>query len=306
MVYPYKSTVSQNYEPNLPQDVKSLVKQAWDIRRDHFPMEITAVSPTKTGAVSVTGKTCALDCSHCGKHYLKGMLTLEEAVSSGSTCSSYLISGGYTEQGKVPLTSHLDTLQELRKTARLNLHTGLVNRQEAQVIASIADVVSFDFPCSSDIINNVYGLGKNVSDYIESYRTLLEYVGVQRVVPHITVGLAEGKLSTEVKAVELLGGLGMSRLVVLVFVPTRGTRFETLPPPPLTEVATAFALIRKTIPEVPIYLGCMRPGGLYRRHLDHLAIRCGFNKIVQPTLDAKFEASNSGLTINSAEECCAL
>ena len=302
----------------LSSKAENLVQQAWEIRTANFPMEMTVVNPVKTKAVSVTGNTCALDCAHCGKHYLKGMRPLEAVLpgenpaeestleKSSLRPASYLISGGCTSQGKVPLLQHLDQLYELKKSARLNLHTGLVTIEEAHALAAVADVVSFDFVGSDDIIQKVYGLDKKVSDYLDSYRSLAAALGSHRVVPHVTIGLAAGKVSTEVEAVKLLAAEGISELALLVFRPTRGTRFEKLPAPDLAEVAATMAKIRTQIPSVPINLGCMRPGGGYRSKLDLLALHCGLNKIVHPGRNFEAAARQMGLTVKYEEECCAL
>ncbi|MGI6554985.1 MAG: radical SAM protein [Bacillota bacterium] len=301
----YKSISDSLY---LPQETKSLMEQAWKIRTANFPMEISAVTPVKTGSVSVTGTGCALNCAHCGKHYLKGMITLD-AVLSGegrSKYTSYLISGGCTTQGKVPLLPHLEQLRQLKKSARLNLHTGLIDREEACSLTEVADAVSFDFVCSREILQKVYGLDKNVSDYLESYRALVECFGTQKVIPHITIGLDRGQVTHEVKAVELLASEGISRLVILVLIPTPGTSFQRMPAPNLVETAAAIARIRALIPTTPIFLGCMRPGGAYRRQLDLLALRCGINKIVQPAPNIFTAARELGLEVKTEKECCAL
>lgn len=292
----------------LPPETKALIQQAWEIRRANFPPEITAVTPVNTRCVSVTGTNCALDCAHCGKHYLRGMISLEEALLGQGKIkpTSYLISGGCTSLGKVPLLPHLDQMFRLKKTARLNLHTGLVSREEARALAPLADTVSFDFVCSREIIENVYGLDRHVSDYKNSYRALVECLGIDQVVPHITIGLLKGRVSSEIEAVKILAAEGISRLVLLVFIPTPGTRYQGIPAPDLADTAAAIARMRVLIPTVPIYLGCMRPGGAYRRQLDPLALQCGINKIVQPAPDAYDTASKLGLDIKFEKECCAL
>lgn len=317
----------------LSPGVAHLLQQAWEVRTANFPMEITCVIPTKTKPLSVTGGDCALNCSHCGKHYLKGMQSLETAL--GTACAiapkaaldtsseaalgqvnrcgqgaekpqSYLISGGCTSQGKVPILPHINRLHHLKGTSRLNVHPGLVNKEEARALAAVADVASFDFVGNTDIIQQVYGLNKKVSDYISSYRYLVESFGVNRVVPHITIGLAKGEVTNEAEAVRILASEGISRLVLLVFRPTPGTRFGRIEPPVLEDVAAILAQIRTIIPWVPVYLGCMRPGGNYRNNLDSIAVKCGINKIVQPAKSFQPAAKQLGLEIIYEEECCSL
>lgn len=285
-----------------------LLTKAWEVRAANFPMEITSVCPSRTQGISVTGKVCALNCAHCGGHYLGGMYSLEAALEKNSrtVSPSYLISGGSTLEGKVPLIEHIEGLRQLGKFARLNVHPGLVNASEAEALAQVAQVASFDFVANREIIRDVYGLDKDISDYLNSYRFLAEAFGIHRVVPHVTLGLARGQLSNEVEAVKLLSREEISRLVLLVFRPTSGTRFAHVAPPPVSEVVAALAQIRIALPSVPLYLGCMRPGGSYRLLLDSLAPLCGLNKIVQPASCFQPEAEALGLKILYEEECCAL
>lgn len=304
---PLSNPDSQNKDILLPPEVKAMVQQAWEVRTAHFPMEFTAVSPEQTKAVSVTGSNCSLDCAHCGRHYLKGMVSLETVLSENTTeTDSYLISGGSTREGKVPLLPHISRLRRLGEKARLNLHPGLVNSEEAHALAEVADVVSFDFVGSTRVIRKVYGLEKDVSDYIKSYRYLVESLGIHRVVPHITIGLDAGQVSDEIEWARILAYEGLSRLALLVFIPTKGTLFEKSPAPSLADVVATIAEIRTIIPTVPLYLGCMRPGGNYRRRLDPLALKCGVNKIVQPARNVEKAAGDLGLTIIYERECCSL
>ena len=56
----------------------------WTARRAHFPDEITWSYPLTTAVLSLTGERCALDCAHCGGHYLGGMRPIWEAAPDGS------------------------------------------------------------------------------------------------------------------------------------------------------------------------------------------------------------------------------
>ncbi|MGB4213928.1 MAG: hypothetical protein WBK64_03680, partial [Dethiobacteria bacterium] len=47
---------------------------------DFIPGQVEFVFPRLTLPVSVTGRSCALNCAHCGGHYLQGMASLEEAL----------------------------------------------------------------------------------------------------------------------------------------------------------------------------------------------------------------------------------
>ena len=76
------------------------------------------------------------------------------------------------------------------------------------------------------------------------------------------------------------------------------------PAPAIEEVALLLAEARQRFPTIPIHLGCMRPRGEYRTHLDPLAVRAGLNVIVSPSRQAKAEAASRGLQAVETRECC--
>ncbi len=261
------------------------------------------VSPRRTRALSVTGRKCWLNCAHCGGYYLKNMLSLEKALAQNHHPSSFLVSGGCNLQGKIPHLERKKELQILSAQGRLNIHSGLVTEEEARELGELAAVISFDFPASSRIISRVYGHGAAMEDYLRSYRYLKKY---GRVIPHLCLGLAEGKIREEYQVLELLQQEGAEGICLLVFTPTPGTEYDRFSPPPLEDVGQFFQAAREYFPDMPLYLGCMRPGGSYRADLDRLALRGKIDKIVQPSPPARQLAKEMGLEISYSEECCCL
>ncbi len=290
---------------------KELMDKAWAIRVQNFPPEIEFDYPQATEAITLTENNCALDCAHCGGHYLKGMKSVKQISrtrlssknSHSSKTKSYLISGGCNHQGKVPFQLQIPFLEEIKQGRKLNFHVGLVNEIEADQLSELADVVSFDFVSDDETIQEVYGLNRKAEDYLYSYRVLRQRV---KVLPHICIGLKGGKLAGEYKSLELLQQEGTDGLVFIVFIPTLGSRYEAKEPPLLEEVVKILAEARLSFPDKPIFLGCMRPKGRYRQALDLAAIRCGVNKIVVPTRAAVKLSEELGLNIRLGEECCAL
>ncbi|NLJ99765.1 MAG: radical SAM protein [Clostridia bacterium] len=285
--------------------------QAWKIRQRNFPMEIELVLPERTGTVSVTGRECSMNCAHCGGHYLRGMKTLDQILSrppgeDTGNYLSYLVSGGYTKEGKIPLGKYWSELRRLKKYGRLNFHTGLVSREEAEALKPLADTVSFDFVGDDELIQKVYGADFRAEDFLRSYEYLLDTLGPKRVIPHVILGLNEGKIGTEMGTVGLLKEVGLESLVLLIFNPTRGTRFAGCSPPDLDSVGALLAEIRIALPSTPLTLGCMRPGGRYREAVDILAVHCGINKIVTPTPSLEAHARRRGLGVIWKRECCVL
>jgi uncharacterized radical SAM superfamily protein len=82
---------------------------------------------------------------------------------------------------------------------------------------------------------------------------------------------------------------------------------EDVPPPPPDTVGRIIAIAKLMYPDVPVSLGCVRPGKAYRRAIDAAAIRAGATKIAVPSLGAKKAAEELGLKIKDFEQmCCGL
>lgn len=285
-------------------NLEKLLDQAWQVRQAFFPDHIEFTAPNRTLSVSVTGNSCALKCAHCNGIYLQQMVPLEQALSGKRGRErSFLVSGGFTDQGKVPLLERWAELEELASRGPLNLHTGLVSEEEARRLSGIARVVSFDFVGDNETIAAVYGLPFTVKHYLASYRYLQKYISV---IPHICIGLNGGVIKGEYKALEILKGEAVEAISMIIFRPTEGTVFSDRLSPPVEETARFIATARLMFPRTPLYLGCMRPGGHYREMVDMLAIRAGVNKIVLPAPEARRQAVELGLAISISEECCSL
>lgn len=282
-------------------NLEEKLARAWKVRRANFPDEITWSYPLDTAVLSLTGRQCALDCAHCGGHYLGGMRPIWEAEPDGST--SCLISGGCDPTGRVPVLAHLDAVRAWRTDRTMNWHVGFVTEGEMQTLAPLVDTVSFDFVGDDETIREVYGMDRTVEDYVETYRLLRRHA---RTLPHITLGLRGGELGHELPALELLQELGADGLVLLVFIPTPGTRYADCAPPAPAVVADFMAEARVRFADVPIYLGCMRPKGTYRNELDPLAVRAGMNVVVSPSRPARELAAELGLSARKMRECCVL
>lgn len=292
----------------------TLISEAWRVRARNFPLSVTFHRPVSTRSVSVTGDQCALQCAHCGGRLLKKMLPWEKFKSTALAIEpdgkkpeirSCLISGGCDGRGRVPFYEHVEELKRIKSACslRYNFHVGLVDESEARLLTGLADVVSFDFIGADRTIRNVLGLSRTVEDYAVAYKALKTHVPV---VPHICIGIDGGNIVGEYRALDLLAEIGADALVFIVFIPAAGTAFIDKAPPPLDEVVHLLARARIDFPDIPIHLGCMRPGGRYRKQLDSLALQCGINHLVMPLRDAVAEAESLGLTVNHRKECCVL
>ncbi|MFY9424272.1 MAG: radical SAM protein, partial [Bacillota bacterium] len=107
------------------------------------------------------------------------MVPLSDLVAEPGRCdaeiTSYLISGGCSDQGVVPVVQSLKSVRKIGPDSgrRINMHVGLISDEsDAQAIGAVADVVSFDFVGDNRAIRNVYGLERSVDDYVRSYELL--------------------------------------------------------------------------------------------------------------------------------------
>ncbi len=292
--------------PRLDPATRELLARAWECRLAHRPTEIRFDSLVATKAVSVTGRACASNCAHCGGHYLEDMLTPEDALQLAKgerKVRSWLVSGGCDAAGRVPLLADEAFLEELGRLGPLNLHAGLIRTpDQAKAIARHARAVSFDFIVDDETIEEVYGFpGVTGEDFIRSFQLLSD---VTHVLPHVLIGIAGGRIKGEGEALRELARLGAHGVVLLVLIPTEGSRFEKAEPPDLNDVARVMAEARLLLPDAPVQLGCMRPKGPYRAALDVLAVRAGVDRIAVPTPAAVREAETLGLEPVWSEECC--
>lgn len=231
--------------------------------------------------------------------------------------TGFLISGGCDETGAVPVWNRIDELQQLKDAGfRLNIHTGMIPAHRIPLIASLADVVSFDFITHDETIRQVYGSKKSVDseerwvtgdDYIQTYKELRKYAPV---VPHITIGLLGGKIAGEFDALEKLKEIGTDKIVFLIFMPTRGTFYEDCLPPPIFEVEKLLSSACKLFPSTGMGIGCMHPRGNYKFELEKLGYRYDFNSFVNPSgrfrrFIEEISKGENEIEIVIKKECCA-
>lgn len=269
----------------------------------HFPM------------LSITGDSCALNCKHCGRRYLQHMISCLTPDVLFTTCmrlaengaKGVLISGGYNTEGYVPFEPFVDALERVKHETGLflNLHTGLAPSWLVKELGSAdVDMASVDLIGSDETIELVLGIKKTTRDYERVLKELKR--AVPHVVPHICIGLHEGKIKGETKALEIAARIQPAALVFLVLVPTTGTEFEGVFPPSPREVGKIIAEARLRFPKAALALGCMRPRGSSRVEFELAALHAGVNRIEIPSQQALEAARAIGLKIKSIETCCAV
>jgi uncharacterized radical SAM superfamily protein len=298
------------------EEFTDLLATAWSIRQKNFESVLYCFYPgNQFPAISITGSQCALHCKHCNKHYLSLMIPAERPEKLWEICKSLeatgkigcLISGGYNEKAMLPFEQFIPVIKRIKDKTKLvlNVHTGLVTREIAlQLGEAGVDIVSFDIVGDEKTIQEMYGLKKSPEDYLQSLEFLRDSK-VRYIVPHICIGLNQGRLAGEVRALNLIREINPDLIVLLGLIPTKNTPIQNQPPPNPKEIAKIIATARLLFPTIPLSLGCMRPGRLVRNEIDKLAIQAGINRIEIPTQRAIQYAIKKGLQIQKHSSCCA-
>jgi len=270
-------------------------------------------SPTAFPSISVTGSSCALKCKHCDGRVLNTMFPAPTPKELVNLCAKLknkgaigcLISGGCLPDGSVPLNRFIDAIAKIKRDLGLTIvaHTGVIDLtmarrlKEAGVDAALIDIIGSD-----ETIREVYQLKVSVEDYDKSLKALHES-GIP-FVPHVLVGLHYGKLRGELQALEMIPKYSPSAVIIIAFMPIRGTPMEKVDPPAPEDVARVLVTARLMMPQTPIALGCMRPRGEHRTRTDTLAVRAGVNAIAFPAEETVQLAESMGLEITFSSLCC--
>jgi uncharacterized radical SAM superfamily protein len=263
--------------------------------------------------VSVTGRECSLNCHHCGRHYLKHMkpapsneLLLNHCLKlQNQGVPGIVLSGGSRADGIVPLDDFSKGIRDVKEQTDLTIlaHTGPIDARQASVLAgagldgSLLDVIG-----SADTTERVFGIRIGPRKYKQAIAAINENSMIFS--PHIIVGLDYGKINGELKALELLRGADVDNICIIVLIPTMGTKMEDVRPPSPDVVGRITAIANLMHPDVPVTLGCVRPGKSYRRAIDEAAVRAGATKVSIPSEAARKTAEKLGLKIKEIEQSC--
>jgi uncharacterized radical SAM superfamily protein len=123
--------------------------------------------------------------------------------------------------------------------------------------------------------------------------------------PHVIVGLNEGKLEGELEALKMINEVKPSALVIIAFMPIHGTAMEKTAPPKPEDIAKVLATARLMFPQTPLILGCMRPKGEARAKTDVLALKAGVDAIAFPSEKAIKYVESKGHPFSFSSYCCA-
>ncbi len=264
-------------------------------------------------SISVTGTECSLDCKHCSRRYLDGMVpakTPEDLLSVAEALAErgargFLLSGGVDLSGRVDLSGFVQAIAEIKSTTDLliNAHVGLAPTRELEaLVKSGVDSFSVDIYGSNDTIHDVLGLDATVDDYLRVYRDLVR-LGAQ-VAPHICVGIDSGRLKGEKEAVSLLREPRPDLLILISLIPTRGTPFQGIAPPSREMMLEVVRHARSELPGTKLLLGCMRSKS--DRSWEPDLVDAGLDGIVLPAPGTVEKLRKSGYSVKKRAECCAL
>jgi lipoyl synthase len=269
--------------------------------------------PNLFPTISVTGSGCALNCKHCEGKILETMKSATTAEKLYQTCQRLkqkgavgcLVSGGSQKNGSVLLNEFIPALKKIKQELNLSIHvhTGIIDYATSKALKNAGvDAALIDIVGSDETIKNVLNLNAKVEDYVSSLKNL-EDSGIP-FVPHVIVGLNYGQIKGEFHALEIIAQHNPSALVIIAFMPIRGTSMATIKPASPIDVARVIAAARVMLPKMPLALGCMRPKGKHRSEIDILAIKAGVSAVAFPSQEAIEYAKNQGYEASFSSYCC--
>lgn len=279
----------------------------------HYKTSFFSSLPSHFPTVSLTGKSCALKCKHCGGKVLETMYSATTPRKLFELClqlkrkgtAGCLISGGCLHDGSVPLRKFISVIGKIKRELGLTIivHTGIIDFDTAQVLGNAGvDTALIDIIGSDETIKEIYKLNATVKDYEDSLKAL-DDAGIS-FVPHVVVGLHYGKLKGELHALQMISRYQPSALVIIAFMPIHGTEMVEVPPPTPLDIAKVVVVARLMFPETALALGCMRPKGKHRTKTDILAIKAGVDAIAFPQEEAIRFAKEEEKDIAFSSVCC--
>jgi uncharacterized radical SAM superfamily protein len=260
--------------------------------------------------ISLTGTQCSLKCKHCDSHYLQhmldgsaGRLYHEALFLAKSGAHGIILSGGSAADGSVPTYLQEENILKLKKETDLKLsaHTGIVDKSQADILSNYLDMALVDVIGDDATIHDILGLKASA----KNYENTLEYLSSAGIplAPHIIVGLHNGELKGEFNALEMIRKFKPEVIVIVVFIPTKGTALSGINPPKIEDVVKVIIKAREMF-DVPISLSCVRPGGRYRSLLDMYSILSGINRIAVPSRKAHAISRELGFDIIEVPKMC--
>ncbi len=265
-------------------------------------------------SISVTGKSCALMCRHCGGKLLDSLIpapTCKELETRAlflhrRGAQGILLTGGCDKHGKVPIMNFIPAIKKIKEKTGLILiaHTGFISYEEAVALkGSGLDGIGFDVIGDMSTAREVYGLSVSENEYIESLRAIQG--SCVMLFPHVCVGLHFGKLKGEFRALEMIREVKPTTVIITGLMPVAGTPMAHIKPEP-SYFEKVITEAMKMFPETPVVLGCAHSTGKDREEIERIALKCGVNGIAAPTMEIIEISEKEGYEINYYGACCGL
>jgi hypothetical protein len=217
-----------------------------------------------------------------------------------------LVSGGCVPDGSVPLAGFIPAIEKIKRELDLTVfvHTGIIGSDNAVALKTAGvDAALIDIVGSDETTKKIGALNVTVKDYAGSL-SALQQAGLN-LVPHVIVGLHDGKLKGELDALKLIAAVKPSAVVIIAFMPIHGTAMAKVKPPAPADIAKVTAAARLMFPRTPLALGCVRPKGKHRAETDILALKAGVDAIAFPSEEAVKYAEAHGYEFSFSSHCCA-
>ncbi len=236
---------------------------------------------SKFAAVSITGSNCWLNCKYCMGKYLKGMEATPTPYDLKAFAKKFhkqggrgiLISGGFTPEGKLPLTPFLQAIRDIKRDYDfvISVHPGIVSKDDAENLRLAGvDIVNFEFTLSNYTIKWLKNLkDRNSVDFASSLKYLYER-GPPYIAPHILMGLPTVGAEPALEEIEFLKDYDPYVTVFLVFIPTEGTALSKAKPSSIDHIVDILQKAGNLLIG-ELGLGCMRPVS-YKNNLDMIVI----------------------------------
>lgn len=262
-------------------DLDTLLEEAWQVSRAihgntlavHVPgMFVVNGRRGKYPAVSITGDRCRLDCEHCKGHLLRTMPrtdTPEDLIAYGLRAwergdSGLLVTGGCDDLGRLPWKEFARAISYLKSRTGLviTVHAGQLQLEAAKELRDAGvDQALVDVIGDAATAKEIYHLPDGTQSILQTMDVLAR-VGLE-MVPHVLVGLYNGRLRGELNAVRMLKAYPLKKYAIVVIMPFKGTPMAGIQPPRPREVALFMAWARLELPGLQVSLGCARPRGRY-------------------------------------------
>jgi len=288
----------------------------------HFGKQITFYLPGMISynglkgaypGISITGPYCALMCDHCQARILQPMPAVMSPDALIDMCRRFadrgclgvLISGGCDPVGRLPWRAFASAIRTVKQQTGLyiSVHCGLLDLDTAMVLKNAGvDQALLDVVGDDETYRTVCHVDFGISHILSSLEALNR--ADLPVVPHVVCGLYQGRMKSELKAIEMIAGFPIEQLVIVSLMAIRGTPFEGVRTPDAMEVAEIIVEARRHMPRVRMSLGCARRRG--DEEIERLALEGGVNRMALPSDAVMERARELGLEIRYQRTCCSV